>query len=170
MKILSNWVDCFCSQYYEKAGAVIQEDISEASLIVGVKRPPEEKVYPRKTYAFFSHTIKAQEPNMGLLDDLLKKVNEKIEWKWSRTVFTLKANCNTLSSVIRIWKCLFRRDGFHKMLMCHHISIFLGSSTHWLWKNGGRQWVQNCSVWTVGWCCRYGTFWLSQHEVQSHIS
>lgn len=61
-------------QYYSRAGAVIQEDISEASLIVGVKRLPEEKVIPRKTYAFFSHTIKAQEANMGLLDDLLKKV------------------------------------------------------------------------------------------------
>lgn len=61
-------------QYYAKAGAVIQEDISEASLIVGVKRMPEEKVIPRKTYAFFSHTIKAQEANMGLLEDLLKKV------------------------------------------------------------------------------------------------
>uniref|UniRef100_A0A8C9RGZ6 Alpha-aminoadipic semialdehyde synthase, mitochondrial n=1 Tax=Scleropages formosus TaxID=113540 RepID=A0A8C9RGZ6_SCLFO len=61
-------------KYYEKAGAIIQEDISEASLIIGVKRPPEEKVFPRKTYAFFSHTIKAQEANMGLLDDILKKV------------------------------------------------------------------------------------------------
>uniref|UniRef100_A0A673AW17 Uncharacterized protein n=1 Tax=Sphaeramia orbicularis TaxID=375764 RepID=A0A673AW17_9TELE len=48
-------------KYYMKAGAVIQEDISEASLIIGVKRMPEEKVIPRKTYAFFSHTIKAQE-------------------------------------------------------------------------------------------------------------
>lgn len=61
-------------QYYSRAGAVIQEDISEASLILGVKRLPEEKLIPRKTYAFFSHTIKAQEANMGLLDDLLKKV------------------------------------------------------------------------------------------------
>uniref|UniRef100_A0AAQ5ZIL4 Saccharopine dehydrogenase (NAD(+), L-glutamate-forming) n=1 Tax=Amphiprion ocellaris TaxID=80972 RepID=A0AAQ5ZIL4_AMPOC len=58
-------------KYYMKAGAVIQEDISEASLIIGVKRPPEEKVIPKKTYAFFSHTIKAQEANMGLLEDLL---------------------------------------------------------------------------------------------------
>uniref|UniRef100_A0A4W6DT33 Alpha-aminoadipic semialdehyde synthase, mitochondrial n=1 Tax=Lates calcarifer TaxID=8187 RepID=A0A4W6DT33_LATCA len=58
-------------KYYMKAGAVIQEDISEASLIIGVKRPPEEKVISRKTYAFFSHTIKAQEANMGLLDDLI---------------------------------------------------------------------------------------------------
>uniref|UniRef100_A0A8C1Z4E3 Aminoadipate-semialdehyde synthase n=1 Tax=Cyprinus carpio TaxID=7962 RepID=A0A8C1Z4E3_CYPCA len=68
-------------RYYEKAGAVIQEDISEASLIIGVKRPPEEKVYPHKTYAFFSHTIKAQEANMGLLDDLLKKKVRLIDYE-----------------------------------------------------------------------------------------
>ncbi|XP_026094901.1 alpha-aminoadipic semialdehyde synthase, mitochondrial [Carassius auratus] len=68
-------------KYYEKAGAVIQEDISEASLIIGVKRPPEEKVYPNKTYAFFSHTIKAQEANMGLLDDLLKKKVRLIDYE-----------------------------------------------------------------------------------------
>ncbi|KAI4793790.1 hypothetical protein KUCAC02_032496 [Chaenocephalus aceratus] len=63
-------VKCCCSrpigeQYTRRAGAVAQEDLSEASLIIGVKRPPEEKIIPRKTYAFFSHTIKAQEANMG---------------------------------------------------------------------------------------------------------
>uniref|UniRef100_A0A8C5A6T8 Aminoadipate-semialdehyde synthase n=1 Tax=Gadus morhua TaxID=8049 RepID=A0A8C5A6T8_GADMO len=68
-------------KYYERVGAVIQEDISEASLIIGVKRPPEEKVFPRKTYAFFSHTIKAQEANMGLLDDLLKKEVRLIDYE-----------------------------------------------------------------------------------------
>ncbi|XP_022066877.1 alpha-aminoadipic semialdehyde synthase, mitochondrial [Acanthochromis polyacanthus] len=68
-------------KYYIKAGAVIQEDISEASLIIGVKRPPEEKVIPKKTYAFFSHTIKAQEANMGLLEDLLKKEVRLIDYE-----------------------------------------------------------------------------------------
>ncbi|KAI1888437.1 hypothetical protein AGOR_G00185130 [Albula goreensis] len=68
-------------RYYEKAGAIIQEDISEASLIIGVKRPPEEKVIPKKTYAFFSHTIKAQEANMGLLDDILKKEVRLIDYE-----------------------------------------------------------------------------------------
>uniref|UniRef100_A0A8C8CYK9 Saccharopine dehydrogenase (NAD(+), L-glutamate-forming) n=1 Tax=Oncorhynchus tshawytscha TaxID=74940 RepID=A0A8C8CYK9_ONCTS len=67
--------------YYEKAGAIISEDISEASLIIGVKSPPEEKLYPRKTYAFFSHTIKAQEANMALLDDLLKKEVRLIDYE-----------------------------------------------------------------------------------------
>ncbi|XP_057692582.1 alpha-aminoadipic semialdehyde synthase, mitochondrial-like [Corythoichthys intestinalis] len=68
-------------KFYAKAGAIIQEDISEASLIIGVKRPPEEKVIPKKTYAFFSHTIKAQEANMGLLDDLLKKEVRLIDYE-----------------------------------------------------------------------------------------
>ncbi|KAF7654995.1 hypothetical protein LDENG_00062280, partial [Lucifuga dentata] len=68
-------------KYYEKVGAVIQEDISGASLIVGVKRMPEEKVIPKKTYAFFSHTIKAQEANMGLLEDLLKKEVRLIDYE-----------------------------------------------------------------------------------------
>lgn len=67
--------------YYTKAGAIIREDISEASLIIGVKRPPEEKLIPRKTYAFFSHTIKAQEANMGLLDDILKKEVRLIDYE-----------------------------------------------------------------------------------------
>lgn len=68
-------------KYYMKAGAVIQEDISEASLIVGVKRMPEDIVIPRKTYAFFSHTIKAQEANMALLEDLLKKEVRLIDYE-----------------------------------------------------------------------------------------
>ncbi|XP_054475629.1 alpha-aminoadipic semialdehyde synthase, mitochondrial [Anoplopoma fimbria] len=68
-------------KYYIGAGAVVREDLSEASLIIGVKRPPEEKIIPRKTYAFFSHTIKAQEANMGLLDDLLKKEVRLIDYE-----------------------------------------------------------------------------------------
>ncbi|KAM9311717.1 alpha-aminoadipic semialdehyde synthase, mitochondrial [Gastrophryne carolinensis] len=57
---------------YIKAGGILQEDMSEASLIVGVKKPPDDKLIPKKTYAFFSHTIKAQEANMSLLDEMLK--------------------------------------------------------------------------------------------------
>ncbi|ELW65550.1 Alpha-aminoadipic semialdehyde synthase, mitochondrial [Tupaia chinensis] len=66
---------------YVKAGGILQEDISEACLILGVKRPPEEKLMPRKTYAFFSHTIKAQEANMGLLDEILKQEIRLIDYE-----------------------------------------------------------------------------------------
>ncbi|KAM7438042.1 hypothetical protein ABFA07_012446 [Porites harrisoni] len=58
---------------YERAGAVITEDLTPASLIIGVKAVPIDLLIPNKTYAFFSHTIKAQEANMPLLDAMLEK-------------------------------------------------------------------------------------------------
>ncbi|XP_022801173.1 alpha-aminoadipic semialdehyde synthase, mitochondrial-like [Stylophora pistillata] len=58
---------------YERAGAVITEDLTPASLIIGVKAVPIDLLIPNKTYAFFSHTIKAQEANMPLLDAVLEK-------------------------------------------------------------------------------------------------
>ncbi|KAM6152438.1 alpha-aminoadipic semialdehyde synthase, mitochondrial [Erethizon dorsatum] len=66
---------------YVKAGGILQEDISEACLILGVKRPPEEKLMSKKTYAFFSHTIKAQEANMQLLDEVLKQEIRLIDYE-----------------------------------------------------------------------------------------
>ncbi len=59
------------------AGAIIQEDVSSAPVIVGVKQVPVDALLPNKTYVFFSHTIKAQEANMPLLDALLEKVGGK---------------------------------------------------------------------------------------------
>jgi Alanine dehydrogenase/PNT, N-terminal domain len=64
----------FTQQEYEKAGAIVQEDISEAPVILGVKSVPIDLLEPYKTYAFFSHTIKAQEANMPLLDAIMEKV------------------------------------------------------------------------------------------------
>jgi len=60
-------------QAYANAGAIIQEDIGEAPVIVGVKQVPIDFLLPNKTYCFFSHTIKAQEANMPLLDACLEK-------------------------------------------------------------------------------------------------
>ena len=59
---------------YENAGAIITEDLSPASLIVGVKQVPIDLLIPDKTYSFLSHTIKAQKGNMPLLDAMLSKV------------------------------------------------------------------------------------------------
>ncbi|XP_018369650.1 PREDICTED: alpha-aminoadipic semialdehyde synthase, mitochondrial [Trachymyrmex cornetzi] len=61
------------AQAYQAAGALLQEDISSASVIFGVKQVPVDQLIPNKTYCFFSHTIKAQESNMPLLDAILEK-------------------------------------------------------------------------------------------------
>lgn len=65
-------------QAYVNAGAVIQEDISEASVVFGVKQVPIDLLLPNKTYCMFSHTIKAQEANMPLLDAILEKVGTSL--------------------------------------------------------------------------------------------
>lgn len=68
-------------QSYLNAGAVIQEDISEASVIFGVKQVPIDLLIPNKTYCIFSHTIKAQEANMPLLDAVLEKNIRLIDYE-----------------------------------------------------------------------------------------
>ena len=49
----------FSDEDYAKAGGQVQEDISEASIIIGVKEIPIEFLEANKTYMYFSHTIKA---------------------------------------------------------------------------------------------------------------
>jgi alpha-aminoadipic semialdehyde synthase len=61
-------------QSYANAGATIVEDISDADVIFGVKQVPIDSLIAGKTYCFFSHTIKAQEANMPMLDAILEKV------------------------------------------------------------------------------------------------
>ncbi|XP_052739377.1 alpha-aminoadipic semialdehyde synthase, mitochondrial isoform X2 [Bicyclus anynana] len=68
-------------QSYINAGAIIQEDISEASVIFGVKQTPIDLLIPNKTYCFFSHTIKAQEANMPMLDAILAKNIRLIDYE-----------------------------------------------------------------------------------------
>ncbi|XP_049867779.1 alpha-aminoadipic semialdehyde synthase, mitochondrial [Pectinophora gossypiella] len=68
-------------QTYISAGAIVQEDISEASVIFGVKQTPIDLLIPNKTYCFFSHTIKAQEGNMPMLDAILAKNIRLIDYE-----------------------------------------------------------------------------------------
>lgn len=56
---------------YEEVGCEISEDLSECGLILGVKQPKLEMIFPHRAYAFFSHTHKAQKENMPLLDKIL---------------------------------------------------------------------------------------------------
>ncbi len=50
--------------------------MTDASVILGVKQVPVDLLEVDKTFAFFSHTIKAQEENMPLLDAILEKVRK----------------------------------------------------------------------------------------------
>ena len=74
----------FSDDAYKKAGAVIQEDLSECQVVFGVKEMPSTFFLPGKTYVFFSHVNKGQLYNMPMLHRLMdQKCNlidyEKIE-------------------------------------------------------------------------------------------
>ena len=51
---------CFKDEDYAKAGAKIEEDISHADVIFGVKEVEISKLINNKCYLFFSHTSKVQ--------------------------------------------------------------------------------------------------------------
>jgi len=71
----------FTDEEYIRAGAEIKEDLSLADTIVALKEVPKEKLIPNKTYLFFSHTIKAQPYNMGMLDEVLNKNIRLIDYE-----------------------------------------------------------------------------------------
>jgi hypothetical protein len=48
----------FSDHEYEQAGAVLDEDLTKCTLILGIKEIPVEKLIPDKTFLYFSHTIK----------------------------------------------------------------------------------------------------------------
>lgn len=68
-------------QAYVNAGAQVREDISDSPVIIGVKQPQIDNILPNKTYCFFSHTHKAQEDNMPLLDVALERNVRLIDYE-----------------------------------------------------------------------------------------
>ncbi len=74
-------IRCFSEEEYEKAGCKITEDISDASILLGVKEVPKPQLIPNKTYLFFSHTIKKQPYNRDLLEKIIEKNVRLIDYE-----------------------------------------------------------------------------------------
>lgn len=72
----------FSDQDYRAAGAQVVEDVSPADILLGVKRPLNVMdLLPNKTYLFFSHTIKGQAANMGLLQYCLDQKIQLMDYE-----------------------------------------------------------------------------------------
>ncbi|PKP04294.1 MAG: hypothetical protein CVU11_05315 [Bacteroidetes bacterium HGW-Bacteroidetes-6] len=61
----------FSDNEYRDAGAIVNNDISDADIIFGVKEIPMQDLMKDKTYMFFSHVIKGQHYNMPMLKHLM---------------------------------------------------------------------------------------------------
>ena len=58
---------------YQNLGIEVTDDISDCTILFGVKEVPIENLIPNKSYFFFSHTIKKQPYNRKLLQAILEK-------------------------------------------------------------------------------------------------
>ena len=58
---------------YRALGLEVRDDVSACDVLLGVKEVPVDLLIPHKTYCIFSHTVKQQPANRGLLRAVLDK-------------------------------------------------------------------------------------------------
>ncbi|GAB1444613.1 MAG: alanine dehydrogenase [Cyclobacteriaceae bacterium] len=64
-------VRAFTDDEYREKGIEVKSDVSDCEILMGIKEVPISDLIPRKTYLFFSHTIKKQPYNKKLLQAIL---------------------------------------------------------------------------------------------------
>lgn len=74
-------IRCFSDDEYVAQGIKVQEDLSDCDLIMGVKEVPVDALIPNKKFMFFSHTIKKQSYNKRLLQQILDKKIQLIDYE-----------------------------------------------------------------------------------------
>jgi len=72
---------CFEDSEYERSGAILQEDLSDCNLLLGIKEVPVNMLIADKTYMFFSHTKKAQPYNQKLMQAMVQKKITLIDYE-----------------------------------------------------------------------------------------
>lgn len=72
---------CYTNEEYRKHGILLQEDLSDCDVLMGVKEVPKDKLIPGKKYLFFSHTIKKQPHNRNLLQAIIEKKVQLIDYE-----------------------------------------------------------------------------------------
>lgn len=58
---------------YHEHGIKVADNVSDCHILMGIKEVPIANLIPDKTYLFFSHTLKKQPYNRGLLQEVLRK-------------------------------------------------------------------------------------------------
>jgi saccharopine dehydrogenase (NAD+, L-lysine-forming) len=72
---------CFRNKEYTSLGIRLKEDLSDCDILLGIKEIAEHVLIPNKKYLFFSHTIKKQPQNKKLLQAILEKKIEMIDYE-----------------------------------------------------------------------------------------
>jgi alanine dehydrogenase len=70
--VQSSETRCFSDNQYISEGIKVVKDINDCDILLGIKEVPESMLIANKTYFYFSHTIKMQPYNRGLLIKMLE--------------------------------------------------------------------------------------------------
>ncbi len=81
IKVQSSTGRCYSDQEYLEEGVIVTDDVADCPILMGVKEVPIKQLISNKTYLFFSHTIKKQEYNRGLLKAILNKEIQLIDYE-----------------------------------------------------------------------------------------
>ena len=74
-------IRAYSDQAYLDEGITLREDLSECDIILGVKEVNIEDLIPGKKFMFFSHTIKKQPYNRELLQAIVEKNIQLIDYE-----------------------------------------------------------------------------------------
>lgn len=72
---------CYSDHDYKSFGIKLQDDVSECDILMGIKEVSNNALIPGKTYLFFSHTMKKQERNKAMLQEILKKKIRLVDYE-----------------------------------------------------------------------------------------
>jgi alanine dehydrogenase len=72
---------CYSDKEYETEGIKVVTDLSEATILLGIKEVPKDQLIAGKTYLFFSHTKKAQPYNQAMFHAMIDKQITLIDYE-----------------------------------------------------------------------------------------
>lgn len=128
IKVESSDVRVFKDSAYLDKGIEVKNNVTDCDVFLGVKEVPVSALIPNKKYFFFSHTIKHQPYNRGLLQAILKN---KIEFYDHETI--VKENGARLIGFGRYaglvgayntFRALGLRDGIFNLPKVEHLADF----------------------------------------------
>ena len=81
VKVQSSNIRAYQDHEYEEAGIPVVENVEDCDVLMGVKEVPKANLIPDKLYMFFSHTFKKQPYNRGLLQAILEKNIQLVDYE-----------------------------------------------------------------------------------------
>ena len=81
LKVQKSEIRKFKDEEYSALGIPVVDTVEDCDVLLGVKEVPMNELIPNKKYLFFSHTFKEQPYNRNLLNAILEKNIQLIDWE-----------------------------------------------------------------------------------------